>query len=316
MGGIPQLDPLPEPDFGAGFLGLPLQCAGPESRVWVLPVPYEATTTYGHGSKSGPDAILQASTQVEYYDRELGCEPAHAYGIHTLAPLGLEGISPAGAIDAIADCIAWHYDPSRQICALGGEHGMSIGVARGLRQVVPDYVTVQLDAHADLRDTYDGTPLSHACVARRIVDLGSPLFQLGIRSLDITEAAFIAANTATVTSIDVETMRGSQDWQGRLAEFVRGRDVYLTIDVDALDPSIIPATGTPEPDGLTWRETLDILRIVAGIGRVIAFDCVELAPVAGLHYADFAAAKLVYKTMNLIMSSPAWKQTWRDGRNS
>ena len=175
----------------ANFLGLPPESSGREgSRVLILPVPYEATVSYGGGTRNGPAAILHASAQVELYDREFGTEPALQWGVHTLPPLAPDFRGPAETVDAIADAVAELMGEGKLLCVLGGEHTVSAGVARGLARAGHDFVTVQLDAHADLRSEYDGTPYSHACAARRILD-HSPVFQLGIRSLDISEAEFL-----------------------------------------------------------------------------------------------------------------------------
>jgi len=178
---------------------------------------------------------------------------------------------------------------------------MSVGFACGLAQHFGTFLTVQLDAHADLRDSYEGTPYSHACAMRRVLELGGSLFQLGIRSLDWTEAEYIAENPERVTCYTAAAMFDGTDWRTELRNAVANQQVFLTIDVDAFDPSVMPSTGTPEPGGLTWYDVLEIVKIVGESGNVIAFDCVELAPIPGLHYADFTAAKLVYKTISEIL---------------
>ena len=161
-------------------------------------------------------------------------------------------------------------------------------------------MTVQLDAHADLRASYEGTPYSHACAARRIIEI-SPVIQLGIRSIDTTEAELFRENPTLVTTFFADEMQHDRSYLAALAEKVRGKRVFLTVDLDVFDPSIIPATGTPEPGGLLWYDVLEIIRTVVTNAEVIAFDVVELAPIPGLHAPDFTAAKLVYKIMNLVM---------------
>lgn len=286
----------------ANFLGLPSEHSGWEnSQALVLPVPYELTTSYGTGTKVGPRAIIEASAQVELYDRDLDLEPALAWGIHTLPSLALDLSSPEAAIGEIQAAVRDHAGAGKLLAAIGGEHGMSVGVARGLHEVFGDFVTVQLDAHADLRDSYEGTPYSHASTARRILDL-SPILQLGIRSLDISEAEFLKQNSSRVACIAADQMRSACEYLDRVAGFVRGKDVFLTVDIDFFDPSLVPATGTPEPGGLFWYDAIDIIRTVAREGNVIGFDCVELSPIPGLHAPNFLAAKLVYKTISLILS--------------
>lgn len=285
------------------FLGLPPECSSAEaSSALILPVPYEATTSYGAGARRGPQAIIDASSQVELYDRELGDEPALNYGIHTLPFLSPDLTSPEAAIGQIADAVQAVAAGGKLLAVLGGEHGMSIGVARGLSAVYSDFVTVQLDAHTDLRESYEGTGYSHACAARRIADI-SPIFSLGVRSLDVTEADYLADHPDRVTARFADEMRGDKRYLAELADYVRDKDVFLTVDVDVFDPSIIPSTGTPEPGGLDWYAVIEIVRTVVANGKVVCFDVVELAPIPGLHAPDFAVAKLVYKICSLVMRS-------------
>lgn len=285
------------------FLGLPEEDTRFEDAdVLVLPLPYEGTVSYGHGTAQGPAAILRASTQVELYDREFGCEAVFDYGVHTLPPLAPDHSGPEATVNRIEAAVADLARTGKLVVGLGGEHSVSVGFGRGLRQALGDFVMVQIDAHADLRDEYEGTPYSHACVARRLNDI-APIIQFGIRSISQEEADYIAANRDRLTVYFAEDVHTGDSHLVKLAEAVRGRPVYLTVDVDGFDPALIPATGTPEPDGLSWRQVVDIARVVAREGRVIGFDVVELAPASGLHGSDFITAKLVYKIMNLVMAS-------------
>ena len=265
----------------------------------VLPIPLEATVSYVGGTAKGPAAIIEASQQVELYDREHDCEPALDYGVHTLAPLDLPD-DPEAAVDRIAEGIAAASASGKLVVGLGGEHTISAGVNRGALDASGGPLTVvQLDAHCDLRDEYDGSRYSHACVARRMLDdeRVEQVLQLGIRSVDTEEVEFRRANPDRVRVWYAEEVHAG-GWRDELIERVAGRRVHLTIDVDGLDPGIVPATGTPEPDGLTWTEALDVLRTTCAAAREIAvIDCVELAPQPGQHAADFAVAKLVYKAM-------------------
>jgi len=290
---------------GGDFLGLDERHSSFDgSRVLVLPVPLEATVSWGGGTARGPGAIIDASQQVELYDREHDAEPALDYGVHTLDALTL----PAGAEQAVAEIAAAVASAARTgklVVVLGGEHTISAGVSRGMLDAHPGPLTVvQLDAHCDLRDEYEGSRYSHACVARRMLDdpRVEQLLQLGIRSLDIEEARFARERRDRVRVWYAEDVHADR-WRDELRDRVRGRRVHLTIDVDGLDPSIVPATGTPEPDGLTWAQTLDIIRTTAAGARVVAVDCVELAPRPGQHAADFAVAKLVYKTITYVMQN-------------
>lgn len=287
------------------FLGLPEASATLDyAHVLVLPIPFEATVSYGHGTANGPAAIIEASKQVELYDREFDSEPANDYGIHTLPSLDLP-TDPEAATTAIADAVANAASTGKLVVGLGGEHTVSVGFGRGLLRAVDGPITVvQIDAHSDLRDEYEDSRYSHACIARRLLDDPAieQVLQLGIRSVCTEEVAFARANPERVRVWYSEDVHVDY-WQDELRKHVKGRQVYLTIDVDGLDPAIVSATGTPEPDGLTWRETLDILRIVAQESTIVALDCVELAPVTGQHAADFAVAKLVYKAITYAVAS-------------
>lgn len=289
------------------FLGLLSPSSDLEAaRVLVLPIPFEATVSYGQGTAAGPAAIIAASQQVELYDREFDSEPALAYGVHTLPALALPA-DPATAIDQITKAVTAAARTGKVVVALGGEHTVSVGVGRGLLAALapqghPPLTVVQIDAHSDLRDQYEGTPYSHACIARRLLEDEriEQVLQLGIRSVCSEEVAFARTNSDRVRIWYTEDIH-DDNWQGELIARLNGRRIYLTIDVDGLDPAIVPATGTPEPDGLTWRETLAIIRTVAEAGQVCGLDCVELAPHPGQHAADFAVAKLLYKTITYVM---------------
>jgi agmatinase len=290
------------------FLGLPDELCEPRrARGWVLPIPYEATTSYGAGAREGPAAILAASRQVEWYDRELGREACAEYGIHTLSSLALVHTSPEHMIRAIETAVAdlLSRSPAPEVlCVLGGEHSISPGVVRGLARVLDakDLVCVHVDAHADLRDEYEGSPFSHACAARRILDT-CPIFQIGVRNLSEQEERF-RRGTKRVRTVFAEE---AADPRGRfladLGRFVHGKTVFFTVDLDGLDPAIMPAVGTPEPGGLSWERTLDVARVVCREARrVPVFDVVELAPIPGMRSPDFLAASLVYKIFSLLLA--------------
>ncbi len=287
------------------FMGLPDELTDRKrAQVWLLPIPYEATTSYGAGTRNGPDAILTASRQVEWFDREWNGEPVAKFGVHTLPALALKHESPEAmathVADAVRDLLAGEPAP-RTLAILGGEHSISAGVARGLAATERgrDLVAVQVDAHADLRDEYEGSPFSHACAARRILDT-CPVFQIGIRNISHDEEQF-RTTCPRVRTVFSEDARPGGDWLAELSEFVRGKNVFLTIDLDGLDPSIMPAVGTPEPGGLSWETALDAVRTVCRAANdVPVFDMVELAPIPGMIAPDFLAARLVYKIMAMI----------------
>jgi agmatinase len=289
------------------FLGLPEEISSPaRSRGWLLPIPYEATTSYGAGTREGPAAILAASRQVELYDQEFDSEPAMEYGIHTTLPLNLVHTSPEAMIRSIEAAVAELLSGAQRpqvLGVLGGEHSISAGVVRGLARVLnPDsLVVVHVDAHSDMREEYEETPYSHACAARRIQEI-CPIFQIGIRNLSSGEAAFLRGSkrVRTVYSEEATDPRGGflQD----LAQFVKRKQVFFTIDLDGLDPSIMPSVGTPEPGGISWERMLEIARTVcANAAGVPVFDVVELAPIPGFRAPDFLAAKLVYKLFSYVL---------------
>ena len=291
---------------GGDFLGLGAEHSGFErARVVVLPVPLEATVSWGGGTAGGPAAIVAASQQVELYDREHGTEPALDYGVHTLDALQLAQLAPEAAVERIAAAVAGVARSGKLVVALGGEHTISAGVSRGLLDALGGPLTVvQIDAHSDLRDSYEDSPYSHACVARRMLDDArvEQVLQLGVRSVDVEEVAFARAQPERVHVWYAEAIHEDR-WREEFERRVAGRRVHLTIDVDGLDPGIVPATGTPEPGGLSWAQTLDIIRTTARAATaIVGIDCVELAPQPGLHAADFAVAKLVYKTMTYALN--------------
>lgn len=275
-----------------------------KAAVHLLPVPMEATVSYGGGTAQGPRGILEASFQLELYDREFDCEPGVLYGVHTLDEMALDS-DPGQAIRQISSQVAEIYSPDALLGVLGGEHSLTFGVVEGLLSRIDGPLTVvQLDAHSDLRDTYEGTPHSHACVARRMLELDrvEQLLQIGIRSLCTEEAEVIKGNPGRVRTWFTEDVFEG-DFEDELRRLVRGKNLYLTVDVDGFDPTLIPATGTPEPNGLTFRQGERIFKILAEEAHLVAFDCVELAPTPGHHASDFVVAKLVYRLMNTFLAN-------------
>lgn len=283
--------------------------------VVVLPMPLEESVSYGGGTAAGPAAIIAASQQVELYDARRDLEPAMLYGIHTL-PVP-EGFRQRGAgdtprvLDAIAAETARHLAAGKFVLGLGGEHTASLGVARGVAAARGCFTLVHIDAHADLRDSYEDNPLSHACVVRRIAELPEceGILQLGIRSTSRDQADFARAHSSRKgTGPVIKTwyawdMHRDKGWRREFRRVVRGKRVFFTFDVDGLDPAIVPATGTPEPDGLTWRQLMRIARITAAHSAgCVAMDCVELAPSAGLHHADFTVARALYEIVSMFMT--------------
>jgi agmatinase len=263
----------------------------------VLPVPYEASTSYLQGTGSAPEAILEASVQVELHDEDAGDEPCEQ-GLLTLPALDVGG-RPAEVVARIADAVDEELGRGRFVCSLGGEHTMTVGCVRGAARHADELVVVSIDAHADLRSSYRGSELSHACVMRRLVEDGRPIVEVGVRSLSAAEARDLPSLDVTVVrAAEIEASRRTgtgREWIDRVAAETAARDVYLSVDLDGLDPSVLPGVGTPEPGGLLWYETLDLIAHLFEVSHVVAADLVELCPRPGEDASSFAAARLAYK---------------------
>jgi agmatinase len=255
------------------------------ARFVVLPCPHEATTSYGHGTRRGPAAILRASQQLELFDEELGYEPHLKGPIYTEKP-----VPAAGLRSAVARIIKAKKIP----VILGGEHSLTPLAVRELAKKYRDLSVLQLDAHADLRDTYQGLKQSHACALRRVLEI-CPAVQVGIRSLSAGEWQW-AQNSGQAKKVHF----ASKLEETPRIESQLSRHVYITIDVDVFDPAVIPATGTPEPGGLFWYEVLEILKGVCATKKVVGCDIVELSPRRSDIVSDFTVAKLVYKLIGYL----------------
>jgi len=286
------------------FLGLPDALSDlAHSKVVMLPLPLEQTTSYIGGTKRGPAALIEASQQVEWYDFEFDGDSVLNYGIHTLPTLHPTLESPQAAFEAIREAITVLLSTigDKLLFTLGGEHSLTPAIVSAVAAQHPDLIMVQIDAHSDLRDSYEGTRYSHACTARRTLDY-APVIQFGIRSASAEEIAFArTTDRVQINRADLMYADTAKSYLDRARLAVAGRPVYLTIDVDGLDPSLIRATGTPEPGGLGWYDCLALIRTVADSGRIVAVDCVELSPDASEQASAFTAAKLVYKTINYVM---------------
>ena len=288
------------PPFGGDEAAAPFD----EARVAVLPVPYEATVSYGGGTARGPEAILSASTQVELYDEQLAAEPFKA-GLYTDPMLDVSGTTEQ-VVSRIERRVGEMMDAGKWVVMLGGEHAITPGgVAAAVRRH-PGLAVVQLDAHADLRQEYMGDRWSHAAAMARCLDHGVPLTAIGIRNYSVDEARWIRSGIPGYRILHAWEMEHER-WIDRALEGLDGKPVYLTIDLDYFDPAIIPATGTPEPGGGAWWPTLRFLGSLIERANVVACDVVELAPSAGLHHADFTAARLIYKLIGMRGHSPFLK---------
>jgi len=274
-------------------------CDYERSRAVVLPVPFERTTTYGKGTANGPAAIIRASQAMELYDEELEAEP-YEQGIATLAPFLPAAFDPAAALAEIEAEAHRHLALGKFLVTLGGEHSLSLAPARAARAVHGGIGIVQFDAHADLREEYEGTPFSHASVMKRLIDDGFATLAVGLRSLSAPEAGLIGRRQLPV--LWGHQLDQSPEVYPQLLEMLPQK-VYLTFDVDYFDPALVPATGTPEPGGGFWYPTLALLRALFHAKTVVGMDVVELAPIGGQPASDFLAAKLIYKCLGYLQES-------------
>jgi agmatinase len=241
-----------------------------KSQVCILPVPYEATVTYRPGTAWGPRAVIDASQNLELYDEELDLEPFRI-GIHTTDPLTVTQGSAEKALEDVETVVCQLYEAGKFPVVIGGEHSLTISCVRACRKFFPKVTVLQIDAHADLRDEYEGTPYSHACVMRRLAD-SVELVQVGVRSMSREEMEFARKRSMRIFTAREFCQHGSKCTESILESL--SEDVYVTIDADGLDPSIMPSVGTPEPGGLGWYATTDLLRTVAQTRNVVGFDFV------------------------------------------
>ncbi len=279
------------------FLGVPPDESS-RPAVTLIPVPYDATTSYRTGSRDGPRSIIRASRELEDYDLELDRDIS-AVGIQTAPELEPFAGGPEGMIDRVDRAVTGTLLDGAIVGLLGGDHSITVGAVRAYGRRHPDLSVLYLDAHADLRDEYQGSPWSHACTARRVLEL-CPLVEVGVRSLSHAERRFVDSENLPVYFWPDETT----DAGGILQEVVdRLTDtVYVSIDLDVLDPSIMSAVGTPEPGGMSWRSATRLLRHVAERKRIVGFDVVELSPGEGPEACAFTAAKLAYKLIGYATS--------------
>jgi agmatinase len=268
-----------------------------DSQFVVIPVPYDLTSTYQAGSRRGPEAIIDASCNLELYDEEL-LKETYLSGIHTMAPLTVDARGPEEMLKAIYEEVVGIASYEKIPVLLGGEHSISIGSVRAMKEKYSSLSVLHLDAHADMRDSYQSSPFSHAAVGRRIFEM-CPLVQVGIRSMSREEALFIREHNIRVLS--PEEIEDNPDWIEGIVDDLSD-DVYVSIDLDVLDPSIMPATGTPEPGGIRWRDLLRLIKKVSNDCTIHGFDVVELCPIPGMVAPDFTAAKLIYRVMGYIDS--------------
>ncbi len=272
-----------------------------KSRITVIPVPYDLTTTYISGARNGPRAIIEASNHMELYDEELEKE-TYRVGIYTHDALAVTDEKPEDMLRIVSKAVSSCIKSEQFQVMLGGEHSISLGMVRELAKKYHNLSVLQLDAHADLRDVYQGTPYNHACVGRRISEI-CPLVQAGVRSMSKGEGDYL--RSAQVVNISDYEIKQNDGWIDKILGYLTD-DVYLTLDLDVLDPAIMPSVGTPEPGGLSWYETIDFLRLLSQHKKIVSFDLVELSPQPGNIAPDFLAAKLTYRIMGYVAESRGW----------
>ncbi|MGH9863452.1 MAG: agmatinase [Candidatus Acidiferrales bacterium] len=272
------------------------------ARVVVVPVPLERTTTYARGTRRGPAAIIEASRNMELYDEELQLETCQQVGIATLAEMDTDSDPLENVLAHIRTTVMGLLEEGKFPVLLGGEHSLTPPAVSAAARKFPDLSVLQIDAHADLRDTYQGNRNSHACALRRVVEI-CPIVQVGIRSLSVEESADIPRLKTEIFWAKDIASRPPGEWAAEIVAALSPR-VYLTFDLDGLDPSIMPATGTPEPGGLSWEQVTALLRVVTRQRQLVGMDVVELLPTPGLHHADFLAAKLIYRILGYVFCQP------------
>lgn len=292
------------------FLGSEIVPDYQTARVVILPIPYEATTTYRRGCENGPAALLEASHQLECYDEELDRETCYDVGIYTNPPIAdtrhHQKISSLEMLEVTQKAVQQLIAEDKFVIALGGEHSITAGIVEAYRQAYTDepFTVIQIDAHGDLRHEYEGSIHNHACVMRRIVEMNLPTLQIGIRAICKEEADLIKEKQLAV--FRAREIATQSDWMERAIASIKTKRVFLTIDLDGIDPTLIPGVGTPEPGGLNWYSLTAFLRRVFASHQVIGCDIMELAPIVDSVVSEFTAAKLTYKLIGYQALAKGW----------
>jgi len=270
---------------------LPEEHSDPEnSEIVILPVAYDGTSTWVKGADKGPEAIIEASANMELYDIETDSE-VYKHGIFTESVIGGE-ISTIEMVEAVVDNVKYYLGKDKFTIVIGGEHSVSIGSVKAHTEKYDDLTILQLDAHTDLRDEYNGSKYNHACVMARAKEV-CPIIQVGVRSMDVSEKNSVDSSRIFFA----KDIYNNTDWIKKVISKL-SNNVYITIDLDVFDPSIMPSTGTPEPGGLLWYDVLTLLKTVSNKKNIVGFDVVELCPESSNKAPDFLAAKLIYKLLS------------------
>ncbi|BAQ64872.1 agmatinase [Geminocystis sp. NIES-3709] len=285
------------------FLESEIQSTYEEAKIVILPIPYEATTTYRKGCEHGPDAILIASDQLECYDEELDIETCFQTSIFTsnyIADTRVNNLLTAEEmLQVTTDTVKQFIQDGKFVIALGGEHAITTGVVQAYQQSLDETFTViQIDAHGDMRYEFEGSIHNHACVMRRVLELGLPTLPVGIRAICQEEASLIKEKNIPV--MWARDIYYNSDWMERSIDNIKTKKVFITIDLDGIDPSLMPGVGTPEPGGLNWYQLLAFMRLIFAKFEVIGCDIMELAPTKDSVVSEFTAAKLIYKLIGYL----------------
>ena len=279
-----------------GYLGIDTGLSYQEANVVIIPFGLESSVSYGSGTQNGPQAIINASHQVELFDDELWCEPYKNIKFCTLSEPEISS-NTDDELNRVESITTQVLNDGKMPVVLGGEHSISAGIIRPFVKQYNDLVILHFDAHADLRDSYDGNKNSHACALRRCLDHENvSLVSYGVRNISQEEVHFLEQNHHR---IKINWARDKEKWDlNKDLQHFKDKHVYLTFDVDAFDSSIMPATGTPEPGGMLWNDALSIIKNIMKVSNVVGIDINELAPRANMHACDFLVAKLLYKMLS------------------
>lgn len=259
------------------------------SQVIVLPIPFSSTTYWNPDTKFGPQALIEASRHIELYDLELGVDISSKTGIYTLDPLSPSKNSPQEMIEEVEDIVSQIIKLKKFPFISGGEHSITLGVVKAISKKYPNLSVLDFDAHTDFRDQFEGTKFHHGTVMRRVYDLGLPITQVGIRAPSEEEIKFFRKNPEASNIFYAPEVPKEQ-----IISTLKD-NVYISIDLDNFDPSIMPSTGTPEPGGLNWRQVTELIKEVGKRKNIVGFDIVEMSPIPGLIFPEFMAARLAYK---------------------
>ena len=273
-------------------------CSYKSSKFVIQSAPYEYTSSYLSGSDKGPEAMIKASQFVELYDEELDMESYKLGGICTLHPMNFKNKVDEKAVKLIEKETRKLIEDEKFPVTLGAEHTISLGVVRAIKEKFEDVCVLQIDAHSDLRESYHNNPYSHASVMYRIQELGVPLTQIGIRAQCIEEAELIKSSKK-INTFYIHNIRKNENWMDEALKSL-GKNVYISIDADGFDPSVVPAVGTAEPNGLFWNETVEFLKLVIQKKNIVGFDVVEIAPKKGEILSEYTMAKLIYRLIGYL----------------